>query len=468
MPWNLFEKVDIKKSRSFSEARFVVLSGEFLKSGVALPFGAKHLRAAALREFYLYKGKDFWSKAKITLLRIFNLDFVWWFVFRKKVFVDKNEEIFSFLASKTKFEEPVTFSVYSGSRKYILPIFGEKSGKLLSVAKVYFPGRESEIYGENEAKILDYLQKLDIPGFSFPRVLAKDYFRGALVIILSPPPPSSETKHSNILPKARWLGQLGPKARWLGQLGPKARWLGQLGPKARWLGQLGQNVGMFGGTRGIDAIKNCHLDFLKKLSDKTKEEKIFTESNFYNEIQSELSFLQSKMSNERFKSIKYFFDKAVDNLNSKSFIFSLTKREFPFFEMLCVAAPSSSMFNVLSSKFFVIDWEQARFGFPQIFDLYSLIISGGRFKKGNYVELYERNIQDLFFIKNTKIQSILDCMLKFWNIEKGDAYYFFLLYLVDQLYIHLHVNHELSASRVTALFEKISKNENKFRNNWLP
>ncbi len=399
--------LDFDYKRKSESSEFVVVSGEFLKSGIALPLGTGRVRAAALRELYLYKGRTFWSKAKIAFLEIFNFAFIWRLIFPKKVFVSQSEEIFSFLKSKIDLGEPVTFSIYSGSRKYILPLFGERSGALLGVAKIYFP--ENIEYGNNEIVTLDYLSKVNTADFSFPEVLAKDYFRGYFMAIISSEPDLKITA----------------------------------------------------------GITNKHLDFLKELTQKTAEEKIFANSAFGEAIEKELSFLQAKITIEQFIPIKYFYNQAVHSLKDKTFTFSLTKREFPFFEMLCVADFNRSMFDVQCSKFFVIDWEQARFGFPPIFDLYSLIISGGRFKKGNYVELYERNIQDLFFTKNTKIQSILDLMLKFWNVEKGDAYYFFLLYLVDQLYIHLDVGHVASAERIISLFENMQENEENYEKYWI-
>ncbi|MEK7479627.1 MAG: hypothetical protein AAB634_03805, partial [Patescibacteria group bacterium] len=63
--------------------KFVIVSGDFPKSGIALPLGNRRVRAAALRALALYKGKNFWSRAKIRLLRLFNFRIVWTALFRK-------------------------------------------------------------------------------------------------------------------------------------------------------------------------------------------------------------------------------------------------------------------------------------------------------------------------------------------------------------------------------------------------
>lgn len=381
--------------------QFMMISGDFPKTGIALPFGNRKVRAAALRELYLYKGRFFWNKVKIGLLQSFNFPFVWNLVFKKKKFgMDFNsagESFLPFLVSKIGSAEPIVFSAYIGSRKFILPILGVKSGKLFGVAKVYFPGRESFNYGENETKVLNYLKNIHLTDFIFPKILAEDYFRESLVVILSSP----------------------------------------------------RNL------KNITSVTEHHTDFLKQLSEKTSRKSTFLSSNFYEEIQKEIEFLKSKKP-DKSDLVKYFYKQSLQNLRNKEFIFSLTKREFPFFEMMKAG-----------SKFFVIDWEQARFGFPPIFDLFSLLMSSGKFKKGDYVEFYRKNLIDLFFQKNKKSQRIVQEMLHFWELNQSDAYWFFWLYVLDQLYIHLHVDHYLSAERLFVFLENVRNNESWFRKNWL-
>ena len=170
--------------------KFVIVSGDLPKSGIALPYGSRKLRAGALEELYLYKGRFWRNKIKISFLKIFNFKFVWDLFLKNKVTVKSDltkENLFSFLTAKIGAPESIIFSIYVGSRKFILPLFGQKSGKMFGVAKIYFPGEASITYGKNEAKTLDFLEEINLAGFEFPNVVAKDYFRECLVVILSSP-----------------------------------------------------------------------------------------------------------------------------------------------------------------------------------------------------------------------------------------------------------------------------------------
>ncbi len=377
---------------SSSESKFfAVLSGNFPESGIALPLGNRKVRAAALRELCLYKGKTFRKRAEITLLRIFNFRFVWDILFRKRFFVDAN-----FIQQLPVIHDgasDVVFSIYVGSRKFILPLFDAESGNLLGVAKVYFPGKESADYGENEVKTLDYLAHLNLPEFQVPRVLAKSYFNDSLVVVLS----------------------------------------------------------SLRNLKNASGMTKRHTDFLKLLSEKTGAQTIFSDSDFHQQFEKEVNFLKSKIP-DRFRATEYFYEAACANLKNKKFVFSLTKREFPFFEMMRA-----------DSVHFVIDWEQARRGFPPIFDVFSMILSTSPYRKGNSVELYKKNLKTLFFEDNEMILKMLD----FWKMTKEDAYWFFWLFLIDQLYICLHVNHLESAERIIEFLQGAKNKEHVFKKRWL-
>lgn len=402
--WDLIGNKTTKPSFNGPHFKFVIVSGDFPNSGVALPLINRKVRGAALRELCLYKGRTLRNKLKIGFLRIFNFSFIWDLVFRKKFVVNFNpaeENLFSFfnrqLSNVNSQMSNVAFSVYVGSRKFILPIFNLKSGETMGVAKVYFPGRESFDYGENEAKFLNLLKEINLPGFCFPEVLAKGSFKNSLVVILSSP---KNLKNSY-------------------------------------------------------SITRRHIDFLKQLTEKTGRRTLFSDSDFYHQLQEEISFLKLKLP-DKFQLVEHFYNKAVQGLKDKTFTFSLVKREFPFFEMM-----------KLRDKFFVIDWEQGRMNFPAIFDLFSLMVSAGRFKKGDYAETYRKNLEDIFFKTNKKTKLFLSRLLPAWGMNQNDAYYFFLLFLIDQLYIHLHVDHKLSAERVIAFFEKFRGNEPFYKDKWL-
>ena len=387
-------------------SKLVVINGNFPKSGIALPCENRRIRASALQALYLYKGKNFWSKAKINFLRLFNFSFVWRILFRKKFVITPDSEwatILSFIKSQLS---DVVCSIYVGSGKYNLPLFDAKSGKPLGHAKVYFP--ESAGEGEHEAEILDSLRKIELPDFSFPEVLAKGRVKGFFVEILAP---------------------------------------------------------LQGATKRIRGICKDHLKFLEFLSEKTGKREIFKHSDFYREFQKQVEFLKSALPEES-GLVEYVWSESLKNLKGKEFLLSLTKREFPFFEMLKIKT-SDVLKDVRRPKYCVLDWEPARFGFPPVFDLFSLLMSGSKYKKGGYEELYKKNMEDLFFRKNKKAENAIKKMLGFWRMNTKDAYWFFLLFLLDQLAIHLELGHEKSSKRVTTYLAKIKEKKAGRQEAWL-
>ena len=58
-------------------------------------------------------------------------------------------------------------------------------------------------------------------------------------------------------------------------------------------------------------------------------------------------------------------------------------------------------------------------------------------------------------------------MLDFWDLTHEDSYYFFILFLIDQLYIHLDVQHPESAERVVTFLNEVYNNQEEFFGSWL-
>lgn len=384
-------------------ANFAIISGDFPKSGIALPLGNRKVRMAALRALLLYKGNNFWSRARINLLRVFNFKFVWRILFRT---VHENElSTFNFQLRTN------TFSVYVGSRKYNLPLFDAKTGEQIGHARAYFP--ESAEYGKNEVRALEELEKIKFKDFSFPKVLKKEEIGTLFVVTLS------------ALPK---------------------------------------------GTERTKKIGSRHLEFLKLLSEKTGKQLKFEDSDFYKEFQKEMESMKSVMPQKR-ELIEYVFDVARKNLDGKEFLFSLTKREFPFFEMFKVSDVSSSPKALRAEglgprSHVVLDWEHARFGWPAIFDAYSLIMSDAPHTRGEYAELYVKNITSLFFEKNKRHSEFLKEALGNFGITREEAYWWFLLFLLDQLFIHWDAGHIRSAERVLSFFRFASEHEEGLQKEW--
>ena len=294
-------------------------------------------------------------------------------------------DVFSFLSEIAGVKDNVAIAIYRGSRKWIVPLFSR--GNVFGYAKIY--DREAREYGETEADTLEALSKSDLSGFAVPKVLSRADFGGRFVLLLSSRDPLKRS--CGILP--------------------------------------------------------AHYEWLRTLSRETGQKAEFQNAPFSKSFSSEIDFLKSKIP-ERFPAIESAVREAEAALRGKAFVFSLTMREFPYFQIL--RSPGGP---------FVIDWEESRFGYPPAFDLFSLLLSAGKRSGGSYVALYENNVENIFFRKNGKTANAFRALLPAWGMSAEDAYYFFILFLVDQLYIHLHVGHTESAERIISLFEKRARGE---------
>ena len=336
---------------------FAVVSGNFPENGVALPIGNRKVRASALREFYVYKGKTPSHKVKIKFLQFFNFAFIWNLIFPNKFFAavgPQKENFLSFLSGRMSNVNSewshIAFSIYVGSRKFLLPLFEGNTGALLGYAKIYLPGVERE-YGENESATLKALEKIDLGGVSVPKVLFEGDYRGFFILVLSP---AAQAEN-------------------------------------------------------FEGIAPAHAGFLKELSEKTGEDTPFESSSFAEAILREVAFLKEKMPAQA-ELVEYFHARAKEGLRGKLLRFSLVKREFPYFEML-----KSQMSHANGQwSHMVLDWEQARSGFPPAFDLFSLLMSGARYKRGGYAEAYRKNLMDIFFTANEKTSRFADPLFAFW------------------------------------------------------
>jgi len=380
-----------------AQRRFAIMSGNLCEVRIALPLDSRAVCAAALRQLLLYKGRKFSRRFAIRLLMFLNFPPLYPVLFSKRFSVvadPRATHLFSFL--ELKYGKGMTCSFYAGSRKFILPLFKE-SGDLIGYARAYFPGKESEAYGENEVAVLRRLKTAALGDFSVPEVLSSGHIGGFLVVVLS----------------------------------------------------------TIGGARNMNGITPLHMRWLKTLSSATGNGSTLERSEFSRHFEEEMLFLRSDIP-DAVRTFEPLHERAFAYLKEKRFTYSLVMREFPFSQML--KTPHG---------FFVLDWEQARFGFPPIFDLFSLIVSTGRFRRGDYVELYKNNIKDLFFRKNRRVRDLLTTASAWWGLDAEDAYHFFILFLLDQLYIHLHVGHRPSADRVIALLKELSHNEKWFSRSWV-
>jgi len=155
------------------------------------------------------------------------------------------------------------------------------------------------------------------------------------------------------------------------------------------------------------------------------------------------------------ENIEAVYKNATDALKGKTLLLSLVMREFPYFQIL------QSREGAL-----VIDWEHARYDFPIIFDCFSLLMSVAPHKKGEYIALYQKNITQIFFSSNPKNRAYINEIAGHMSATPEDTYHLFWLYLIDQLYIHLHAGHPESAERITNFFTNAHDKPNFSFKNW--
>jgi hypothetical protein len=387
---------------NFFTKKFAILSGDIDEISIAIPIDSRKTVFSALTQLCLAKGTNFKSSLIIVFLRLLNIPFLYSFIFRKQFCVLLDDQVdrgISFISQKLEtIPKNISFSIYKGSRKYILPIFDFNSENDVVYAKIYSSQGESSYYGENEAKALRFLEKLSFENAETPGVIASDYSGPHLVEIIS-------SKR---------------------------------------------------GLKNFKGINEAHTGLIKEIAEKTGKRKLFKDSFFFQAIQQEFSFIKNKLNESEFFAVRYFYEKAMRLLENKNFLFSFARREFAYFELLSG-----------KDKNFCVDWEHSREEFPPFFDLYNLLLSEQPCRKGDFSEMHARNIEIVFFEKGGKAKGIIKKFLNYWNISAEDSYLFFLLYLVDQLHIYLHVDSYESGAIVTKFFKKMYDNESGYEKKWL-
>lgn len=395
---DLSKLFDIEKtlpdSRDANQRNFAIISGNFPETGIAIPLSPRPVLLVALRELLEYKGRTFFNRIKVRALLLFPYLTPLFSKGKFSIALGGGSDNISKLL-RERFGEDMSFSIYAGSRKFILPLFN-RSGKVLGYAKAYFPGMESEEYGEREVKILNKLSGIGLSEIRVPRVIFAEYYKGFFIEILS----TCE------------------------------------------------------GHKSLRGASETHMRWLRELMDKTGKDELFEESEFWKELRRGVSFLKTKIS-QKSDLLDYFVSSAERGLSGRKFKFGLTMREFPYFQMM-----------QCDNGFLAIDFEEADFGYPPVFDLFSLLMSARR-RQGDYEKIYAENIKELFFKPSSYTKEYLLPFLEFAGLTTEEAYWFFLLFLLDQLYIHVHAGHENSAARVTSLLNEIHRAPDVFKKRWL-
>ncbi len=210
------------------------------------------------------------------------------------------------------------------------------------------------------------------------------------------------------------------------------------------------------GLKTFEGVSGAHINWVKELAEKTGQRKVFKSSLFAQAIEEGMELIGNKLKKEDFEAVKYFYKKAKDALWEKEFLFSFTNGEFTRFGLFWH-----------KDKNMVIDWELARDEFPPIFDVYNLLISYGPHKRGGYVEIYLRNLETMFFKKNNKTKATLGKVLHWWQISREEAYFYFILFLIDQLYTGLYLNAHRLVEKVVNVFRCMYNKNSRYKKNWL-
>lgn len=210
------------------------------------------------------------------------------------------------------------------------------------------------------------------------------------------------------------------------------------------------------GLRNFKDVSDEHIAWVKELVEKTGMLKRFKDSLFAKTLNEGMRFIKSKLDKENFELVNYFYEKAIKALSEKEFIFSFVNREFDHHELLRH-----------KEKNLVIDWEHAREEFPPLFDVYGLLLSGGYLKGQDYVEMHVRSLEAILFGGNRKSSKIVFDFLREWGISREDAYYAFLFFLIDRLYLFLRMDSYRDGEIVTHFLKRMYDNESRYDKGWL-
>jgi len=373
---------------------FFIISGNFPESGIAIPTVDRKTLKKIFGELIRYKGKTAKDRLKLHIARMLASE-PFLRLFSKEKIVSAEGDIVSQIYNI--FEDYI-FPICSGSKKFLIPLFLKDSGDLYGYAKVYEKNGNGDQYGRNEVEKLKKLEKIEFKNASAPKILEVGETENLFFYILS-------TK---------------------------------------------------GDLKKYKGIENAHINWLLQLSQKTGEYIIFEKSKFHERLNWEVDFLKSKFIHSA-DMIEKLYKKAEDKLNGKTFLFSLTMREFPFYQAL-----------YSPNEFFCLDWEYAEYEFPPVFDFFSLAISEAVSReKGSYNTKYAEGVKKTFFRKNREIKKYTKKLFNAYRLDRETSFWFFLLYMLDQLYIHAEAGHNLSAERGVSLLDKMRKTEEFSINTWL-
>lgn len=399
-------KKEIKNKSKIFFKTFFIIGGDIHNIKTALPLDSRRVFSAGLKAWSLSRFDS--RKAKLFSSILISFDFIFFYVFNfifKKQFcviIDSEKEtFFGFLSSKLSIsKEQLSFSVYEGSKKLVFPVFNEKTGENLAYVKVYDSEKKPRNFGENEAMALNFLNSFSFESAESPSVIFSGYFEKNLINMIS-----SKDELKNF--------------------------------------------------KGID---RAHIRWIEELAEKTGSKKIFKDSIFSKIIKEEIGLMKDKLDKAEFGLIVSFYEKAVNFLLEKEFLFSFVNGEFDFHELL---------FN--GKKNFVIDWEQSQNDFPPIFDVYNLILSDNvNSPKGrDYKEMHIKNITSAFFEGNEKREKMIGYFLRKWSISKKDAYLFFILFLIDRVYNFIFSGSGRDGEIILKFLSEMEKNKEKYEGGWI-
>jgi hypothetical protein len=376
--------------------RFAAISGDFPKTGIAVPLGNRKLLRSVFSQLKLHKGGSFINRLKISIIRFFISEKTIG-IFAKKFFTvaanPSSQNLFSHIGNNLG-EKDFVCAFYTSSRKFVFPIFRASDGFILGYGKLYFEGKESSDYGENEANILEKMNGLQWSEMKPPKIIHKGYFGKNFLEIIS----SEE------------------------------------------------------GIRSFHSVTGRHFDWIRELSKKTGKRVVFENSRFFAEMEKNIEVFKLNMPLDH-KMLEDFWIAAKKRFQGREFTFGISMREFSYWEML-----------PYKKGFLIIDWEHAREEYPAVFDVFSLLTGLDRNGGDN---AYGQLMRRIFFSKNLQAMNFIVDSLPWLGVEKEDLYYFFIFFLMDQLYIGLDIGDKNAVKKVWSFLKTILAENDGFRKKWL-
>lgn len=274
------EKNSEIESKNLIIKKFLIASGSIPNINTALPVDSRKAISAAFKALALARYDSKRVRFILFILKFHNPLIFWLYpiIFRKQFcLLIKNdaENFFSFISNNLEVsKEQGSFSIYKAVGKFILPIFDNKSGKVLGYAKIY--NKKAKERSRNEASALIFLKKFQFKNAETPKLIASGYLNEYFINLISTKIGLKNSKREAML----------------------------------------------------------HFEWIEELAEKTGKNIKFKDSLFAKEMEKEIKFIKKKLDKNSFNLIMSFYEDSLGQLIEKNFLFSFINREFDYHEFL--------------------------------------------------------------------------------------------------------------------------------------